>query len=93
MVLATHKSAIKRAKQSEARRQRNRAVKTKVKKVVKKVRIAVDKKNPEEAQAALAEAIPVIDRAASKKTLHRRTAARKISRLSKKVHALSAEQE
>ena len=91
--MATHKSAIKRAKQSEARRQRNRAVKTKVKKAVKKVRIAVDKKNTEEAQAALAEAIPVIDRAASKKTLHHRTAARKISRLSKRVHALSVEQE
>ena len=93
MVLATHKSAIKRAKQSEVRRQRNRAVKTKVKKAVKKVRIAVDKKNTEEAQAALAEAIPVIDRAASKKTFHHRTAARKISRLSKRVHALSVEQE
>ena len=91
--MATHKSAIKRAKQSEARRQRNRAVKTKVKRAVKKVRIAVDKKNTEEAQAALAEAIPVIDRAASKKTLHHRTAARKISRLSKTVHALSVEQE
>ena len=91
--MATHKSAIKRAKQSEVRRQRNRAVKTKVKKAVKKVRIAVEKKNAEEAQAALAEAIPVIDRAASKKTLHHRTAARKISRLSKKVHALSAEKE
>jgi small subunit ribosomal protein S20 len=91
--LATHKSAIKRAKQSEARRQRNRAVKTKVKRAVKKVRIAVDKKNTEEAQAALAEAIPVIDRAASKKTLHHRTAARKISRLSKTVHALSKEEE
>ena len=91
--MATHKSAIKRAKQSEERRRRNRAVKTKVKKAVKKVGIAVDKKNTEEAQAALAEAIPVIDRAASKKTLHHRTAARKISRLSKKVHALSVEQE
>ena len=91
--MATHKSAIKRAKQSEARRQRNRAVKTKVKRAVKKVRIAVDKKNTEEAQAALAEAIPVIDRAASKKTLHHRTAARKISRLSKTVHALSKEEE
>ena len=91
--MATHKSAIKRAKQSEERRQRNRAVKTKVKRAVKKVRIAVDKKNTEEAQAALAEAIPVIDRAASKKTLHHRTAARKISRLSKKVHALSVKQE
>jgi small subunit ribosomal protein S20 len=91
--LATHKSAVKRTKQSEERRQRNRAVKTKVKKAVKKVRLAVEQSNSEEAQAALAEAIPVIDRAASKKTLHRRTAARKISRLSKKVHALSREEE
>ena len=91
--MATHKSAVKRTKQSEERRQRNRAVKTKVKKAVKKVRLAVEQSNPEEAQAALAEAIPVIDRAASKKTLHRRTAARKISRLSKKVHALSREEE
>ena len=91
--MATHKSAIKRAKQSEERRQRNRAVKTKVKKAVRKVQVAVNNNNQEEAQAALAEAIPVIDRAASKRTLHHRTAARKISRLSKKVHALSKEEE
>ena len=91
--MATHKSAIKRAKQSEGRRQRNRAVKTKVKKAVKKVRVAVEKKNLEEARTALNEAIPIIDRAASKNTLHHRTAARKIARLSKKVHALTVEQE
>ncbi len=36
---------------------------------------------------------PTIDKAASKGALHHRTAARKIARLSKKVHALSAEQE
>ena len=91
--MATHKSAIKRAKQSEVRRQRNRAVKTKVKGMVKKVRVAVENKNVEEAQAALKEAIPVIDQAVSKGSLHHRAAARKISRLSKKVHALSAEQQ
>ena len=91
--MATHKSAIKRAKQGELRRQRNRAVKTKVKGLVKKVRLAVEKKNLEEAQAALQEAIPEIDRAVSKGTLHHRTAARKISRLSKTVHALSVEQQ
>ncbi len=91
--MATHKSAIKRAKQSETRRQRNRAVRTRVKSVVKKVRTAVEKKSVEEAQAALKEAIPVIDRATSKGVLHHRTAARKISRLSKKVHALSIEQQ
>lgn len=91
--MAIHKSTIKRAKQSEARRLRNRARKTRVKNVVKKVRTALEKKSVEEAQAALQEAIPVIDRAVSKGTIHHRTAARKISRLSKQVHALSAQQQ
>ena len=57
------------------------------------VRTAIDNKSLEEAQAALQEAIPVIDKAASKGSIHHRTAARKISRLSKQVHALSAEQQ
>jgi len=91
--LATHKSAIKRAKQSEVRRQRNRAVRTRVKSVVKEVRISLEKQSVEQAQAALQKAVPVIDRAVSRGALHHRTAARKISRLSKKVHALSVEQQ
>lgn len=91
--MATHKSAIKRAKQSEVRRQRNRAVRTRVKSVVKEVRISLEKQSVEEAQAALQKAVPVIDRAVSRGALHHRTAARKISRLSKKVHALSVEQQ
>ena len=90
--MATHKSAIKRAKQSELRRQRNRAKKTRVKGAVKKVQVALENKSIEEAQAALQEAIPIIDKAASKGALHHRTASRRIARLSKKVHALSAEQ-
>jgi small subunit ribosomal protein S20 len=90
--LATHKSAIKRAKQSEARRLRNRVRKTRVKTAIKQVRTAVENKSVEDAQAALQQAIPLIDKAASKGSLHHRTAARKISRLSKKVYALSAEE-
>jgi small subunit ribosomal protein S20 len=90
--LANHKSAIKRAKQSEDRRLRNRVRKTIVKTAVKQVRTAVENKSVEEAQAALQQAIPVIDKAASKGSLHHRAAARKISRLSKQVHALSAEE-
>ncbi len=91
--MATHKSAIKRAKQNEIRRQRNRAVRTRVKSVVKEVRISLEKQSVEEAQAALQKAVPVIDRAVSRGALHHRTAARKISRLSKKVYALSVEQQ
>ena len=90
--MANHKSAIKRAKQSEDRRLRNRARKTRVKTAVKQVRTALENKSVEKAQAALQQAIPVIDKAASKGSLHHRAAARKISRLSKQVHALSAEE-
>jgi len=91
--LATHKSAIKRAKQSENRRTRNRARKTVVKNVVKRVRVALASKSAEEAQAALSQAIPVIDKAAAKGTLHHKTASRKISRLSSQVHALVAKEQ
>ena len=89
--MATHKSAIKRAKQSEERRLRNRARKTRVKTAVKQVRTALENRSLEEALAALQQAIPMIDKAASKGSLHHRTAARKISRLSKQVDALKAE--
>ncbi len=91
--MATHKSAVKRAKQSEVRRMRNRARKTVVKNVVKRVRVALASKSAEEAQATLSQAIPVIDKAAAKGILHRKTASRKISRLSTQVHALIAKQE
>jgi len=61
------------------------AIKTCSKKLLK----AVDGKNPEEAREALARAIPTIQRASSKKVIHKKTAARKISRLTKKVSALT----
>lgn len=91
--MASHKSAIKRTKQSEARRARNRARKTMVKSAVKRLRVALENNSPEEAQAALRQAIPAIDKAAAKGTIHRKTASRKISRLSSQVDALIAKQE
>ena len=91
--MATHRSAVKRAKQNEVRRMRNRARKTVVKNVVKRVRVALASQSAEEAQATLSQAIPVLDKAAAKGILHRKTASRKISRLSTKVHALVAKQE
>lgn len=91
--MATHKSAIKRARQNNERRARNRALRTRVKNVEKRVHTALEDKSPEEARQALQEAIPVIARAASKGGLHQRTASRKISALSKKVHSLGVRQE
>ena len=80
--MANHKSALKRAGQSEIRRMRNRAVKTRVKSVVKDVRQAVAD-NSEGKEAKLLAAQATIDKAAKKGVLHKRTAARKVSRLAK----------
>jgi small subunit ribosomal protein S20 len=79
---------MKRARQSEKRRLRNKARKTRVKNLVREVRQAVAQKNPEAAETALKKAVPVIAQVAAKGTLHWRTAARKISRLTRQVNAL-----
>ena len=84
--MANHKSAIKRARQNEGRRLRNRSVKTRVKGVVKKVNLAVDENAVDSAAALINTAKSEIDKAAKKGVLHKNTAARKISRLSKKVN-------
>lgn len=86
--MATHLSAIKRARQAEKRRLRNLHVRTTVKSSVKKVRIAIEGKDVEGAQKALLKAIPLIQRAQSKGVFHKNTSARKISRLTREVNAL-----
>jgi small subunit ribosomal protein S20 len=89
--LATHLSAIKRAKQSEKRRFRNLHIKTTVKSLIKKVQETLEKKDVEGAQEALSKAIPLIQKAHSKGVFRKNTSARKISRLTREVNALSAE--
>jgi small subunit ribosomal protein S20 len=86
--LATHASALKRARQSEKRRLRNKMVKSAIKTHAKKILQAVEEKNLEKAREALTEAIPAIQRASLKKVLHKKTASRKISRLTKKINTL-----
>jgi small subunit ribosomal protein S20 len=83
---------MKRARQNKKRRVRNQARKTRVKNVVRDVRQAVAQKNLEGAEAALQKAVPIIAQVAGKGTLHWRTAARKISRLTKQVNTLKAVQ-
>ena len=87
--MANHKSALKRAGQNERRRLRNKAVQTRVKNVVKDVRLAV----AQEAGNAVEQfnaAKSAIDKAAKKGVLHKKTAARKVSRLAKQVNAQQA---
>ena len=89
--MAIHLSAIKRARQNEKRRLRNLQIKSTVKSSVKKVRVSVEKKDLEGAQKALLKAIPLIQKASSKGVFHKNTTARKISRLTRGVNALSAQ--
>lgn len=88
--MANHKSALKRARQNENRRLRNKGVKTRVKSVVKDVHTAVDEQSGDIALNSLNAAQSLIDRAAKQGVIHKKTAARKISRLTKQVNTLNA---
>ena len=86
--MANHKSAEKRARQNEKRRVRNKAVRTRIKRVIKDVRLESSEASKDEALAKLNSAKSVIDKAVKKGVIHKKTAARKISRLSKLVNTL-----
>ena len=88
--MANHKSAIKRARQNEKRRMRNKSTKTRMKNIVKGVRLTANEKSKEAALAELNNAKSIIDNAAKKGVIHKKTASRKISRLSRLVNTISA---
>lgn len=81
--MANHKSALKRARQNVVRRERNRAIKTRVKTAVKTVRAAAATENADEMTTDLRTAQSIIDKAAKRGVIHHRTAARKIARLAR----------
>jgi small subunit ribosomal protein S20 len=86
--LANHKSAIKRNKQNAVRHARNTHIRSTMRTYVKQVRQAVAEGNAESARTALERVIPFIDKASTKGVIHKATASRKISRLTKLVNAL-----
>ncbi|MBW2199328.1 MAG: 30S ribosomal protein S20 [Deltaproteobacteria bacterium] len=88
--MANHPSALKRSRQNLKRRFRNKSMKTRVKNLTKHVRLTVNENSTEEVGAQLNTAKSVIDKASKKGVIHRKSAARKISRLSKFVNTLNA---
>jgi len=84
--LANHKSAKKRAKQNLVRRQRNRSVKTTLKTLEKKVRAATES-GDDAALELMRQNQSALQKASQKGIIHKKTASRKISRLSKLVNA------
>jgi small subunit ribosomal protein S20 len=83
--MANIKSQIKRNRQNEARRMRNKSINSSLKTSVKKVEVASTA--GEETAELMRQAQAEIDSAVSKGVLHKKTAARKKSRLAKRISA------
>jgi small subunit ribosomal protein S20 len=81
--VANIKSQIKRNRQNERRRERNKAVRTELKTAAKKAPTAVSEDGGEAATELLRSASRAIDKAASRGIVHKRAAARRKSRLAK----------
>jgi small subunit ribosomal protein S20 len=85
--MPTHASTAKRMRSDKKRRLRNRMIKSRVKAAHKQVYQDQDK---EGALANLPKATSLLDKAASKGVMHRKTASRLKSRMAKKVNAMEA---
>jgi small subunit ribosomal protein S20 len=88
--MANIKSQKKRNLQNERRRQRNIAVKSALRTTTKKVHAAAAEGDAEAAATLQREAARALDKAGSKRVLHKRTVARKKSRLAKAANRAAA---
>jgi small subunit ribosomal protein S20 len=86
--MANTKSAKKAARQATRRTAVNKTRRTRLRSSVRKVEEAIASGNKDAAAQALKDAEPIIVRAAQKGVAHRKTASRKVSRLSKRVGAM-----
>ena len=87
--MAIHKSEIKRARQNIDRNDRNKAVKSAVKNVIKTVHRSVAEKSKDEALKDLKHAQAIIAKASKKKVIHKNKANNLKSKLALHVNSLS----
>jgi small subunit ribosomal protein S20 len=87
--MANHLSALKRIRQTKKRTERNMARRNRIRTYIRKVEEAVASGDAEAAQAAFRQAMPELHRGVTKGVMHKNTADRKISRLAKRVKAVS----
>jgi small subunit ribosomal protein S20 len=88
--MPSHKSAEKRMRQSERRREINRSNRARVRTSIKKMRGVLDGGNPQDMQSMLPTTISEIDKAVQKGALHRNAAARQKSRLTARANKARA---
>lgn len=87
--MANIKSAIKRNKQNEKRRLRNRVFRGRARTFVQKARLAIEGGDAQIAKNEVLKAVSALDKAAEKGIIHRNNAARRKSRLMKRLARLS----
>ncbi len=85
-----HLSVIKRARQNVKQNQRNTMIRSALRTTIKKVSVALESGDLDTARAELPVAVRALGKASSKGVIHRNQAARKISRLTRRVNALAA---
>ncbi len=88
--MAHSRSAKKRVRQTIKRTLRNRSRKTRIRTFVRRAEEAIAAGDPETARAAFVKAESELRKGVSKGVLHMNTAARKISRLARRVKMLTA---
>ena len=87
--MAHSKSALKRWRQNEAHRERNKPVRTGARTAVKKAHAAIVAGVTEDAQAAIAEAAGILDRAAKHNVVHPNAVSRHKSRMAKHLNKVA----
>ena len=85
-----HKSAIKRHRQSLKRAARNKTVRSQMRHTIRELREVIGRSEGEAAGKMLPGVVKTIDKAVTKGIIHRNSAARRISRLSRQVAKLSS---
>lgn len=88
--MAHSKSALKRWRQNEVHRERNKPVRTAARTAVKKARVAIAAGNTDEAAAAIKEASSILDRAAKRNVIHKNAASRQKSRMMRHLNEADA---
>ena len=87
--MANHKSSEKRVRQTEKRNQINRSNRSKLRTQIKKLRSAVAASDKTQSTELLLPTVSLIDKAVNKGLIHKNTAARYKSRLTKHVSGLA----
>ena len=87
--MANHKSALKRVRQNEKRNEINRSNRSKLRTQIKKLRTALSTVDKSQSTELLNPTVSLIDKAVNKGLIHKNTAARYKSRLTKHVTELA----